>query len=246
MMTKTKMKLILWSGFAATLLFSSGAKGYEAITVSNGGTIRGVVKIEGKIPMQPPLEITKAKEFCKNVPNESLIVGPNRGVRYGVVTIEGIARGKPVEREEIHELDNIGCKFVPHVLAASVGQFVLIKNTDPILHTAYAHFQGGQPDFNIGLYPGRADRKPLVSAGIVSIHCEVHPWMTAFIVVTDHPYHAVTDLYGEYEIEDVPPGTYALKLWHESLGMQEKGVDIKRGMTSRIDFILAGFRGVKK
>src|SRR5262245_5244452 len=145
--------------FVAVLV--SAAAAYEEIAVNNGGTIRGSVKVEGKLPKPPPLQITKYKEICRDVPNESLLVGPGQGVRYAVVTLEGITKGKAVEKEVVHEMDNLGCRFVPHVLASSVGQFVVFKNSDPILHTAHALFPNGQPQFNVGLYPGKVSRKPL-------------------------------------------------------------------------------------
>jgi hypothetical protein len=128
----------------------------------------------------------------------------------------------------------------------SVGQFLLIKNTDPILHTAHAYFPEGQPHFNVGLYPGRVSRKPIVAPGVVKIVCEVHPWMSSFLVVTEHPYHAVTDAYGEYDVRDVPPGNYKLKVWHERLGTQEKAVEVKAGGVSKIDFVLEAGKGAKK
>ena len=219
---------------------------YDEIVVKDGATIRGVVKVEGKLANPPPLEITKYKEICKDVANESLIVGPGQGLRYAVVTLEGIIKGKAVEKESAHELDNVKCRFTPHVQAASVGQFVVLKNTDPILHTAHAYFASGQPHFNIGLYPGRVGRKPLITAGVIKILCEVHPWMSAYIVVTDHPYHAVTDTYGEYLINDIPTGAYRLKVWHEILGTEEKPVDVKAGATIKMDFVLRSKPEVKK
>jgi hypothetical protein len=231
---------ILLATLPATLM------AYEEIGVKDGATIRGTVKVEGKLPKLPPLQITKYKEICKDVPNESLIVGPRQGLRYAVVTLEGITKGKAVERETINELDNVKCRFSPHVQAASVGQFVLLKNSDPILHTAHASFANEQPQFNVGLYPGRIIRKPLIAAGLVKIRCEVHPWMAAYILVTDHPYYSVSDVYGEYELSEVPPGVYQVKVWHESLGTQEKRVEIKPGATQQIDFTFTPSPGVKK
>jgi plastocyanin len=219
---------------------------YQEIVVKNGATIRGTVRYDGAVPTLPPLEITKYKEMCRDVPNESLVLGPDQGVRYAVITIEGITRGKAVERESVHELDNIQCRFSPHVQAASVGQFVLIKNSDPILHTAHAIFTKHQPQFNVGLYPGRVSRKPLIAPGIATIRCDVHPWMIGFIVVTEHPYHAVSDLYGEYRLTDVPPGVYRLKLWHESLGTQEKRIEVKPAATQTVDFTFSPSREVKR
>lgn len=237
---------VLGTAIVFSLVFASCAAAYDEITVSNGGTIRGSVKVEGKIPTLPPLQISKYKEVCKDVPNESLIVGPGQGLRYAVVTLEGITKGKAVEKEVQHELDNVRCRFVPHVLVASVGQFLLMKNTDPILHTAHAFFPNGQPQFNVGLYPGRISRKPLVTTGVVKIICEVHPWMSAYIVVADHPYQSITDLYGEYLISDVPAGSYKLKVWHESLGSEVKSVEVKGGATQNVDFIFNPKPGVKK
>ena len=70
-------------------------------------------KSRAKSPEPPPLQITKFKEVCKDVPNETLIIGPGHGLRYAVVTLEGIAKGKAVEKEAVHELDNSACRFSP-------------------------------------------------------------------------------------------------------------------------------------
>lgn len=219
---------------------------YDEIVVKDGAIIRGAVKVEGKLPTLPPLQVTKYKEVCKDVPNESLVVGPGQGLRYAVITLEGIGKGKAIEKEAVHELDNIKCRFVPHMLVANVGQFVILKNTDPILHTAHAFFPTGQPQFNVGLYPGRVIRKPLIAPGIAKIVCELHPWMTAYIAVTEHPYHAISDVYGEYELTDIPAGVYQLKVWHESLGTQEKRIEVKPAATQKVDFTFAPSRGVRK
>ena len=167
-MKTTTMKL---GGLAVAMLLLAGvprnAPAYDEIVVKDGATIRGVVKVEGKLAKLPPLQITKYKEICKDVPNETLIVGPGQGLRYAVVTLEGVGKGKAVEKESTHELDNVKCRFIPHVQAASVGQFILFKNSDPILHTAHGLFKSEQPQFNVGLFPGRVSRKPLVAAGLV-------------------------------------------------------------------------------
>ncbi len=246
MTTMRKRLCALLSGIMVVVILSPALHGYEEIVVKNGATIRGAVKVEGKIPPLPPLQITRYKDVCKDVPNETLIVGPGQGLRYAVVTLEGITKGKAVERESLHELDNVKCRFVPHVQAASVGQFVVFKNSDPILHTAHSFFPDGQPQFNVGLYPGRVSRKPLITPGVVKILCEVHPWMSAYIVVTDHPYHSITDVYGEFLISDVPAGSYRIKVWHESLGTQEKRVEVKSGASQTVDFTFTPSPGVKK
>ena len=86
--------------------------------VTNGGMIRGVVKLQGEIRELPAPKIFK--EVCKGVPNESVVVGLEGGVRYAVLTLEGVTKGKSVERETVNELDNQGCGFVPHIQAAAL------------------------------------------------------------------------------------------------------------------------------
>jgi plastocyanin len=207
-----------------------------------GGTIAGVVRIAGEVPKLPPLAIVRDKDVCGNVPNESLVVGADRGVEYGVLTLEG-SDGKapsPLQdqrtAEAVYRLDNSGCRFVPHVLAMQVDHYVEFTNSDPLLHAVHALFAQGQPQFNLGLYPGRIVRKPIVTPGVVKVICEVHPWMSAYIVATKQPYYAVTDIHGRYEIRDVPPGAYRLKLWHERLGSQERDVRVASGKTEEADF----------
>ena len=245
---KNKQMTLTGLGLAILVftIFPGTLHSYQEIVVQDGATIRGAVKVDGALPKLLALQITKYKEVCKDVPNESLIVGPRQGLRYAVITLEGITKGKAVERETVHELDNVKCRFSPRVQAASVGQFVLLKNSDPILHTAHALFANNQPQFNVGLYPGRVSRKPLVAAGVVRMRCEVHPWMAAYIVVTDHPYHAISDIYGEYELTDIPAGVYQLKVWHESLGTQEKRIEVKAAATQQVDFTFTPSPGVKK
>jgi hypothetical protein len=245
-----KIKTMILGGLATAMLVVAPvpkkSQAYDEIVVKDGATIRGTVKFGGKLPKPPPLQITRHKEYCKDVPNETLVVGPGQGLRYAVVTLEGVSKGKPVEKESAHELDNVKCRFIPHVQAASVGQFIVFKNSDPILHTAHATFTNDQPQFNVGLFPGRVSRKPLVTAGLAKIRCEVHPWMTAYVVVTDHPYHAVTDAYGEYLITDVPAGNYRVKVWHESLATEEKPVEVKPVSNNKLDFVMTPKPEVKK
>lgn len=246
MISRLKLQIGIWLGVIGVVGIPGVGRGYDEIGVSNGGSISGYVRVEGKVNKPGLLEVTKNKELCGKVTDDSLVVGIGQGLRYAVVTLEGISRGKALEKEAVHELDNVKCRFAPHIHAASVGQFLLLKNSDAILHTAHAYTPQGQPQFNVGLYPGRVSRKPLVSAGVIKILCEVHPWMSAYVVASEHPYYAVTDAYGEYQITDIPAGKYRLKVWHESLGVEERQVEVKGGALSKMDFALSAAPGGKK
>ncbi len=200
------------------------------------GTAAGTIRLEGPAPARPPLPVFKNHEACgESVPDDRLVVGPGGGLRYAVVTVDGVRGGKPPERDASILLDNLGCRFVPHVQVAEVGQWLEISNSDAVLHNADARL-GKDTLFNIALTPARRVRKPLARAGLIAITCDVrHTWMSAFIDVTDHPYHTVTDADGAYEIRDLPPGSYTLRIWHEELGTLTRPLTVKAGETTTTD-----------
>ena len=232
------------------LLFSGmlPAFAYEGVEVENGGGVVGIVKVTGLVGEPVRVPVTRNREVCgEDVADESLEAGPGGGLRNAVVTLEGVARGKPAEREAVNALDNRGCRFAPRVQVASTGQWLELTNSDPILHNAYAAVADSKVLFNVALWPGRRLRKPLAYPGVVRITCGArHPWMRAYVVVTEHPYHAVTDLYGAYEIGDIPAGSYKVAVWHELLGEQRKEVRTESGKTIEVDFDLAVSERLKK
>ena len=104
--------------------------------------------------------------------------------------------------------------FTPHVLAVPVGGSVSFPNLDPIFHNAFSNFNG--QIFDVGLYkPGSSRTVAFKRAGIVRVFCNIHPQMSAVIVVLDTPYFAVSNKAGAFEIADVPPGEYQLHVFHE-------------------------------
>jgi hypothetical protein len=234
---RSRVAAVFMIAALAWWLGAARVSAYEAIQVNNGAKIVGTVKVAGKFVPRPPLTVNKNREVCgDHISDESLVVGPENGLRYAVLTLANITKGRAVELEAGYALDNEKCRFVPHVQAISLGQWIELKNTDPILHSADALLGKQQTLFNAALWPGRALRKPVAYPGVVRINCGVHSWMDAYVVVTDNPYHAVTDLYGAYEIDDIPPGTYKLRLWHELLGTQEKEVRLEPGRELQVNF----------
>jgi hypothetical protein len=206
------------------------------VGAAGDGTITGSVRLDGPAPARPPLPVGKHREVCgESVPDDRLVIGPRGGVRYAVVTVEGVRGGRKPERDATIVLDNRACRFEPHVQVAEVGQWLDVRNSDPILHNADARL-GQEVLFNLPLPPGRQLRRPLGRAGLIAFTCNVrHSWMGAWVVVADHPYHAVTDAYGEYEIRDLPPGSYTLRVWHEELGTREVPVTVAPGATAVVD-----------
>ena len=221
---------ILCRAFATLLLAAT------AVWADPAGTLTGTVTLAGTPPKRPLLQVFKHEDVCgKGVPDDRLVVGTRGGLRYAVVTVEGVRGGRTPERDVAIVLDNRLCRFEPHVQVAEVGQSIDLHNSDPILHNADARI-GAETLFNVALTPERHLRRPLARAGLVTIVCDVrHTWMKAFIDVADHPYHTVTDINGEYEIRDIPPGQYTMRVWHEELGTREQAVVITGGATTTAD-----------
>jgi hypothetical protein len=239
------------------LLWASGvslpALAYEAVPVSDGGTLAGSVRFRGTPPALEPIPVRKNQEACgTSVPNEALVLGPGGGVRGAVILVEGVRRGKPPEGELM--LDNVRCLFVPHVAAVMAGAPVRVKSSDGVLHNAHGQL-AGRTIFNTALSRGRVVdlTAKLRQPGLVRVLCDAHAHMVAWIVVHDSPYAAVTDEAGAFRIEGIPPGTYRVTLWHE--GYQPRGTDkdgrplyeerrlsrdvtVPRGGTVTIDFEL--------
>jgi hypothetical protein len=226
-------------GIRTLVVFGMGLAlllGTAASAVAAAGSVAGTITVTA-VPAAPaPLPVFKHKEVCgDSVADERLIVGPGGGLRYAVVTIKGVTGGRPVERDLTHVLDNVGCRFAPHVQVAEVGQWLEIRNSDPILHNADAKL-GKRTLFNVALPPARRVRKPLAEPGLIAFTCNVrHTWMSAYVAVASDPYHTVTDAYGEYEIADLPPGTYTLEVWHERLGVVERPLTVVAGETAVVD-----------
>lgn len=210
----------------------------EAAPVKIVGRVVGGVRVEGRFKRPAPLKVYKNLDFCgAEVPNESLLVGPQGGVQNAVVVITGARRhrtGSPFKRLV---LDNKNCAFVPHVQIAPVGSELLLLNNDPILHDVHARL-GSETLFNVGLPTWRQAEKRLTRRGIISIECDVlHTWMSAYIVVTSSPYFAVTNEKGEFIIEGMPADTYEIEVWHEKLGRQLRKVVVVGERTSKVDLV---------
>ena len=208
-----------------------------ASLISTKGQLTGTVLLSGKYDRPPPLKVVKSRSFCGlTVPNETLLVDPWGGVRNAVVTMSPLDRAVTAEPARI-VLDNKHCAFTPHVQVAKVGSELLLKNSDPILHTVHARL-GTNTLFNVGLPRWRQVVKVLDRLGVVKIDCDVlHTWMSAAIVVVATPYFAVTGENGSFTIDSVPAGSYEVEIWHEGLGTKRARITVQESTTSWIEVV---------
>jgi plastocyanin len=135
-------------------------------------------------------------------------------------------------------VDQVKRTYVPHVMAVLVGSEIEFLNSDDNdLHNIHAR-HAGKKLFNFGIPPRQKVRRTLKQEGIVTLLCDVHPEMSAFIVVTQNPFFSKPDDKGNYTIKNVPPGSYTLKAWHENLKPESKEVKVSEGGKAQVDFEL--------
>jgi len=124
-------------------------------------------------------------------------------------------------------LDQQKCWYTPRVLGVRVGQPVSIRNSDPLLHNVATHSKINTP-FNMGepLQNVSFNRTFSTREVMVPVRCDVHAWMNAWIGVLDHPYFGTTGPSGQVDLKNVPPGTYTIEAWHETLGTKTAQVTL--------------------
>jgi plastocyanin len=202
---------------------------YEAMTVSDGGTIVGEVKYAGDPPAVEKLPVTKDMNVCGADPKPSpvLVIGANKGVKDTVVSIQDIAKGKALEKPaQSPVLDQKACEYHPYAQIIPVNTTMKILNSDDVLHNVKTK-GGTKTTFNIAQPKFKRElTMEFKNPEIVQVECNVHGWMNALVVVAEHPYYALTDANGSFKITDVPPGKYTLKVWHSKLGEQSKEVTV--------------------
>ena len=131
--------------------------------------------------------------------------------------------------------------FTPHILPVVRGTTVDFTNDDTVAHNVFSP-PGAATRFNLGLYGAGVKKTVTFDAlGEVPLLCNVHPEMLGYVIVLQNPYFALTDTAGKFQIKNVPPGTYQLKVWNEKVEGAPQQVVVTAGKTTTVDF-----RGLKK
>ncbi len=204
-------------------------------TVTNGGSISGTISFDGTAPTMKALKIEKDAKVCAvhDKYKEDIIVGKSGGLKNVVVYIDGIKTGKAWEQKYI--LDQKDCWFKPHVVIVGVGLKLSILNSDGILHNIHTFSK-----LNKSVNKAQPKFKKRISAKFnkaefIKLRCDVHAWMSGWIVAAANPYYVTTDDAGIYTLTGVPAGTYTLKFWHETLGEQSTEVTVSADGSVKAD-----------
>lgn len=127
--------------------------------------------------------------------------------------------------------------FIPHVLPVLKGTTVEFVNEDKTYHNVFS--LSSIKKFNIGRRPtGEVVPVRFDKTGVAEIFCDIHSYMSAFIVVLDNSYFAKPDARGFFKIENIPPGAYTMKVWHERLHCDDESVTVTAGGTTTVHPVL--------
>jgi len=199
------------------------------VSVADAGAaaIKGTVQYVGGPVETKKLAVTVDQFVCgKDKDAEELSLSPQRGLRNAVVSL---ASPPPDAQWRFSTapvfLDQRQCVFVPRVILVPVGGTVEFLNSDRLLHNLHSVSRANAV-FNRTQPKGRTIPITFTKPEIVRITCDLHGWMRAWVVVMEHPFHAVTGAAGEFTLDNVPPGKYTLNVWHETLGAVTKDVTV--------------------
>jgi hypothetical protein len=209
-------------------------------STASAESIKGTVSFKGTPPERKALDRTSDPVCAKTPRLAEDVVVENGKLKDVLVRIKVGTAGlaAPTAPETPAVITQSECMYTPRVVGVVAGQKLEIRNGDPTFHNVRGTL-GAQILWNLAHLAGGAPhvRSDLGKAGqIVSLHCDVHPWMAAWAVVSDNPYFAVTGADGAFTLDGVPPGTYTVEAWHPTLGVKTARVKVKKGKTAKATF----------
>ncbi len=216
-------------------------KQYSQVDYAHGGTVSGTVQFQGTPPK--PVEIDMAADsvcaMSGTAMTNDLVVDHGGLANVLVYVSSGLGdRTYPITREPVI-IDQRGCRFLPHVSAAMVGQAVHFTNSDDTIHNV--HMSPNVPG-NLGFDVSQNAHADPVTRNfrdpelMIPIRCNTHPWMHSYLSVMANPFFAVTDEQGRFRIPGLPPGTYTVTAVHETLGKRTATITVAANRTAQPAF----------
>ncbi len=194
--------------------------------ITGNGVVRGSVKFAGAAPEMQVIATAHCHSGAKPVVDESAVVNDNGTLRNVFVYLEGAPASGGGEAAAPAVLDQVDCRYVPHVLGVRSGQKIRVRSSDPTLHNVHSLASRNRA-FNFGMTRAGDERTVAFDRHeFVPVKCDVHPWMTAYVGVFENPWFAATGDDGSFEIAGVPPGSYKLVTWHERYGRLEQAIEV--------------------
>ncbi|MGH7447488.1 MAG: carboxypeptidase regulatory-like domain-containing protein, partial [Longimicrobiales bacterium] len=188
-----------------------------AAPVANAATLTGEVVFTGAVPASTPIDMSEepacAEKHASTPVSEEVVVNDGKLRNVFIYIRDGLTGASATAGEPV-VIDQDGCVYIPHVAGVQIGQELVFRNSDGLLHNIKAT-PSANPGFNISQPTTMESARTFrASEVMVPIECNVHGWMRAYVGVLDHPYFAVSGEDGAFSIGNLPPGTYTVEAWH--------------------------------
>jgi hypothetical protein len=246
---KQLFRFVAFAGGLAFAVSGCGSHGSSesrvpaaGVDASTAGAITGMVTLDGAPPARKPIDMSASPACVQANPSPVLppiVVTGDKGTLANVVVYvkDGLGSYRFDTPTETAVLQQKNCMYEPHVVALMTNQPFEIRNNDPTMHNVHPLPKHNR-QWSTSQPAGSAALKETLTRPefAMSVLCNVHPWMRALVFVFDHPYYAVTSKAGNFELKNLPPGTYTIEAWHESLGTQDQTVTIAPRESKAISF----------
>ncbi len=213
----------------------------KRVDTATAGNVSGRVAIDGAVPPNAPIKLggdPACERAHKGGARLDTFVSENGGLGNVFVYVkDGLGQYYFDVPSEPVTLDQRGCVYTPHVFGVRVGQNVDFVNSDATAHTVHAVPNANQEfNFSQPIQTQKDTRFFTVPEVMVRFKCDMHNWMSAYAGVLDHPYFAVTEPGGKFELKQMPPGTYTIEAWHEKLGTRTQRVTLADKGSAEVTF----------
>ena len=206
--------------------------GCSVVTADEWGSICGQILVEGEIPEREVLiakdAAVKDKQVCaaeEHLAEDLIIDKDSRGLANVFVYLakkpKSIHPEHVVPPKEAVQFNARMCQFVPHCLICRTGQSIEFRQDDPVAHYTHPNSRKSQA-VSLLIAPNSVEpqifkysRAELVP---IRVNCDFHTWMIAYWLIVDHPYAALTDKDGKFQIDNLPVGEHSFRIWHERIG----------------------------
>jgi plastocyanin len=204
--------------------------------------IVGGVKVEGSVLRPARIDMSSDPNCVRlrSTPGtaEDLIVNANGGLENVIVYVaEGLGDRVFQPPSQPVVIEQKGCTYQPHVIALQANQKIDVVNADTTTHNIHP-MPVNNREWNKSQPPGLQVEESFAREEIaIPVKCNVHPWMHAYIAVFKHPYFAVSNKDGSFDLKGLPPGSYTVKAWHAKLGTLSQTVIVGAGETEKLEFV---------
>jgi len=205
-------------------------------------SLKGTAKFQGTALKPTRIDMSADPNCAKAHPTpattEDILVDSNGGLANVIVYVaDGLGDRTFEPPQQPVAIDQKGCQYKPHVIAMQANQKLDVVNDDPTTHNIHP-MPNNNREWNKSQPHGMPVEETFSREEIaIPVKCNVHPWMKGYIAVFKHPYFAVTDKDGNFDLKDLPPGSYTIKAWHEKLGTQIQKVTVAAGQPAKLDFV---------